>query len=419
MKKNLLLTCLGLVMAFVSTAQVLTDFDANQTVTFTGWPNSPVLVANPYVSGINTSANCGQFVRSTEQWAHSYAILATPLDFTTNTTFKIKVYSPIACTILLKLENQNGTATTTELSQLVTTPNAWEELTFPFIGATSGVYDKIVIFFDFATFADNTFYFDDVIFTSGGVVLDQISLPVTFEDPNVNYTLRDFGGNSSIVGEDPTNAANAVAVTTKNTGAETWAGTTIGTTSGFASAIPFTATETKMKVRVYAPVAGQPVRLKVEDHTNNTITCETEAVTTVANAWETLEFDFNTPAAGTATLNVANTYDMASIFFDFGTVGTGAVYYWDDIEFGGLIGIDNPASSNVTMYPNPANEMITFNGLENESIIRIYSALGALVLEQNASSSAVSLNVSSLPSGMYVVAIQSGSEFAVQHLIKR
>lgn len=419
MKKNLLLTGLGLIMTLISTAQVLTDFDANQTVTFAGWPNSPVLVANPSVSGINTSANCGQFVRSTEQWAHSYAILATPLDFTTNNTFKLKVYSPIACTILFKLENQNGTATTTELSQPVTTVNTWEELTFPFVGATSGVYDKIVIFFDFATFVDNTFYFDDVTFTTGGVVLNQINLPVTFDAEDVNYTISDFGGNSSLLGADPVNAANTVAVTTKNAGAEIWAGTTIGTTAGFADAVPFTATETKMKVRVYAPAAGIPVRLKVEDHTNNTITCETEAVTSLANAWETLVFDFNTPVSGTAALNLANTYDMASIFFDFGTNGSGAVYYWDDVEFGGLIGIESPENLNVSLYPNPAADVITISGLEKESTVRVYSAIGALVLEQTLTANSNSLDVSSLPNGVYVVAVQADSKLAVRSVIKK
>jgi hypothetical protein len=76
---------------------------------------------------------------------------------------------------------------------------------------------------------------------------------------------------------------------------------------------------------VYSPDAGIPVRLKVEDRTDNTISVETEATTTVANAWETLTFDFSTPAAGTAALNLANTYDKASIFFNFGTDGNTAL----------------------------------------------------------------------------------------------
>ncbi len=77
---------------------------------------------------------------------------------------------------------------------------------------------------------------------------------ITFDDPAVTYTLTGFGG--------------------------------------------FTATATRMTVRVYSPKAGIPVRLKVEDAADPTRSVETEALTTVANAWETLTFDFSKQAAG-------------------------------------------------------------------------------------------------------------------------
>ena len=91
-----------------------------------------------------------------------------------------------------------------------------------------------------------------------------------------------------------------------------------------------------MTVRVYSPDAGVPVLLKVEDRTNNTVSVETLATTTVANAWETLTFDFSNEAAGTPALNPASTYDKASIFFNFGTDGNTAgdkTYLWDDVRF--------------------------------------------------------------------------------------
>ncbi|MCB9295203.1 MAG: fasciclin domain-containing protein [Lewinellaceae bacterium] len=51
--------------------------------------------------------------------------------------------------------------------------------------------------------------------------------------------------------------------------------------------------------------------------------------------WETLEFDFTNEVPGTAALNLANSYDKASIFFNFGTTGADAgekTYFWDDVE---------------------------------------------------------------------------------------
>jgi beta-glucanase (GH16 family) len=58
----------------------------------------------------------------------------------------------------------------------------------------------------------------------------------------------------------------------------------------------------------------------------------------VANDWETLVFDFANPAAGTPPLNLANTYNKVSIFFNFGVPGAVAgekIYFFDDVAFGG------------------------------------------------------------------------------------
>jgi hypothetical protein len=145
--------------------------------------------------------------------------------------------------------------------------------------------------------------------------------------------MTDFGNNQTGDAVDPVLNTNKVKVTTKPNGAETWAGTTMSTSAGFSSKIPLTATATQMSVRVYSPAAGLKVRLKIEDHTNNTKSVETESVTAAANTWETLIFDFANQASGTAALNLAYNYDMASIFFDFGNVGSGKKFYWDDVKF--------------------------------------------------------------------------------------
>ena len=93
-----------------------------------------------------------------------------------------------------------------------------------------------------------------------------------------------------------------------------------------------------MSVRVWSPDAGIPVRLKAEDAADGTKSVETEATTTVANAWDMLVFDFANQAAGTPPLNLANTYNKLSIFFNFGVPGAVAgakTYYFDDVAFGG------------------------------------------------------------------------------------
>ena len=178
--------------------------------------------------------------------------------------------------------------------------------------------------------------------------LAQMDLPVTFDDTvTVSYATIDFGGTASSFVTDPAGGLNIVTETIKTNTAEIWGGTTLAEfvapggaphDIGFLNAIPFTAGATTMSVRVYSPDAGIPVRLKVENELDATVTVETEAMTTIANAWETLVFDFANEVTSTAALNFASTYDKASIFFNFGTDGATAgnkTYYWDDVEFGG------------------------------------------------------------------------------------
>ena len=188
-----------------------------------------------------------------------------------------------------------------------------------------------------------------------------MDFPVTFEDTaNIDYALADFGGNASAIVVDPTDMNNLVASAIKTADAMTWAGTTIGV-DGLTNAVPFTTTATKISVRVWSPDANIPIRLKVEDKSDPTISVETEAMTTKAMEWETLEFDFSNHADGTPALDLAQTYDKISIFFNFGTDGATAgekTYYWDDVVFLGTVGLNDLTvwENALTLTPNPASD---------------------------------------------------------------
>ena len=267
------------------------------------------------------------------------------------TKVSVRVYSPAAGYLVrLKLEDHADGNKAVETDAVTTVANTWETLEFNFSNPASGTsapnfaynYNKASIFFDFGNgntwgptnTVKKTFYFDDVTFMPATVVMNQISLPVTFDANNVIYTVTDFGNNVTTDAVDPLNASNKVKKTVKPNGAETWAGVTIGTPNGFASAIPLTVSATKMAVDVYSPAAGIPVRLKIEDRNNAGRSVEAQVNTSTANGWETLVFDFSNQVAGTAALNLSYTYDKASIFFDFGTAGSGKIFYWDNVVFG-------------------------------------------------------------------------------------
>ncbi len=275
-----------------------------------------------------------------------------PIPFTaTAKTITVRVWAPAAgVPIRLKVENAADGSKSCETEATTTVANAWETLTFDFANPAAGTaplnlattYNKISVFPNFGQTGaqiggPSTYYFDD--FAMAGTMLS--GLPITFDDPAVTYTLTGFGGaEAASVAADPAGGANKVAQVTKSATAELWAGVTVSTEPNFSIApIPFAATAKTITVRVWAPAAGVQIRLKVEDAADGSKSCETEATTTVANAWETLTFDFANPAAGTAPLNLATTYNKISVFPNFGQtgaqIGGPSTYYFDDFAMGG------------------------------------------------------------------------------------
>lgn len=309
-------------------------------------------VANPAPGGINTTGFTGKMVKNAgDPWGGSWIAMAGDIDFSTNKIFKVKVYMPVVgARLLLKVENAANGGIFFELQDTCTVANAWEELTFDFSTInTANTYSKMVFIFDLGTVGNGgpnfTYYFDEIRLVSGGggPTLTQMNLPVTFEDPTVNYGLVGFGGaEQSTIVVDPTNANNHVGKVIKTATAELWAGTTVtatagGQQTGFSAKVPFTAQEKRMNVRVWSPHAPIPVRLKVENYQNGGVSCETETILAVANSWQTLVFDFGNHVSGTTPLDLNAYLNKASIFFNFGVTGAIAgerTYYFDDVKFG-------------------------------------------------------------------------------------
>lgn len=385
------------------------------------------VIPNPQSNGINTSTKVAQIVRDGGQvWAGSKIDLAANLDFTTLNSISMKVFTtaPVGTVVKFKLEGSGET----ERDVQTTVSNEWEILTWDFTGAPTN-FNSVVFMFDFGNIGDgsasSTFLFDDIEQLFGGTHID---LPVDFEGSTVNYTMSDFGGNLSTLVTDPTDPGNKVIQAIKTAQAATWAGTTIGTPAGFATNIPLTLTDSKMTVRVWSPEAGTPIRLKVEDSNDPTHTCETETNTTVSGAWEALEFDFINQAPGTELLSVGLamgwTYNMASIFFNFGTDGATAgekTYYFDDVQFGGVVlGTSNFEINKLSVFPNPSNESWTVYSEKSDIIsVELFDLQGKLMLMLNPNNRTAKINASHLPNGIYVSKISTHSGISVIRLLKK
>ena len=331
------------------------DSTVNYGLTGFGGAEDSTIVADPasasnMVAKVNRSATAQTYAGTTVT-TNAGGVqpgFSAKIPFTASSTkMSLRTYTPaIGIHVRLKVEDHTNGGVSVETEALTTVTNGWETLTFDFSASASGTaaldttksYDKATVFFDFgkdgATVGARTYYFDDMQFVAGTVVPPTFKT-ITFDDATLTYGLTTFGGTDASVVADPNNAANNVGKLDKPMGAQSWAGVTVSTgANASVGTLPFSATKTKMTVRVYSPDVGTPIRLKVEDASDTTHTCETEVNTTVAMGWQTLTFDFATQAQGTAALNLAYTFNKVSIFMDFNHTETATkTYYFDDLTF--------------------------------------------------------------------------------------
>lgn len=367
-------------------------------------------IANPQISGINTSATVMQMVKGAGAvWAGSKITMANPIDFTTQRVIKVKVFSPVAgMQLMLKFEG-TGTFTFQKLSAPVTTANVWEELTFDFSNdAVNNLNNQIVFMFNFGNQGDgsanSTYLFDDVTQSAGtGPILDLPVLPLHFESTSIAYPFTDFGGGATTIMANPypdaINPSATVVRLIKNPG-ENYGGSVIQ----MAGPIDFSNNKI-VKVKVWSPIAGKKLLLKFEgspiDFDNGAF--ETEVTITTANAWEELTFDYNSP---TLFPPVNNNDNKIVFFFDFGNQGDGgqnSTYFFDDVSFSESLSVPSVTVSEFKMYPNPASQEIIIETIGEIQKVAICNLLGQELISKFPNSNATTLQIGAFKNGIYMV----------------
>lgn len=219
------------------------------------------------------------------------------------------------------------------------TPNAWTSIDIPISAFTSQGLTVADIFQIklVGTPAGKNVYIDNIYFYK--TAAEAVQLPLDFESSTLAYTWGGFGDAgfgpipvSVVTNPDKTgaNVSNKVVKIEKTNGAQVWAGASIN----LENTIDFTK-GTTVKVTVWSPKVGADILYKMEVSTspkdgngNPTVFFEAHATTTVANAWQVLTFDLT----AAPNFSTANKYDRVILFPDFGQMGTGTTYYFDDIK---------------------------------------------------------------------------------------
>lgn len=160
---------------------------------------------------------------------------------------------------------------------------------------------------------------------------------------------------------------------------------------------------------VVAPTTAWDPELAVYTGSCGAFTCETSADDGGPSGDESVTF---TGLAGTTYyINVGDwsgSTDNSEGPFDINITSSTAV-----------LGIANQTIEGFNMFPNPVLNTLNLNAQNNIDAVNIYNMLGQEVLRSTPSATQVQLDMSSLPTGAYIVKVQAGAQLGSYNLIKQ
>jgi hypothetical protein len=469
----------GLLGLLGHAAAAQTLYDDFEQVRLVAYPNVQGMLtqdaANPAKNTVNGSTTVAKFERAA---AEQYATISIALadasrrlqDVTPYTTGTKKIslsfYSPMAgVPVQLVLQNKAKAAATPYVypqgnyagtfNATTTVANAWETLTFTFTpgpgssdaSVTATDIDQLALLINLGNKDGSTYYFDNLKgpeLTNGTPVDPKVPfLYDNFEDTRlVLYPAveGDFeqgaanpasgnGNNSPKVGKYIRAAGAQYAVITMAPNGP----------KRFADVSSYLAGTSKISMKFYSPKADVPVQLVLQDKTkaatgypNGNLGGTFDAKTTVANAWQTLTFQYN-PGANDPTV-LPTDVDMLVMLIAPGT-NNGDTYYFDDLTGPAFAVVQSSKASRASvgalapLWPNPANTQshlefqLVKAGAVTVSVFDLQGRRIATILQHAhrvAGRNLVDIPTAQLAPGLYQVRLEMAGQtvsrpFSVQH----
>ncbi|MCC7244622.1 MAG: hypothetical protein IT269_02995, partial [Saprospiraceae bacterium] len=227
MKKSLLVVLAAMFVVVLSQAQTtILDFETAASSTTFQYFGSPIdgslteTIANPNPAGINTSGTVLKYVKPAvaETWAGAFSNPnpTTAIDLSNGGQICVKVHMDHIGNLAVKLEGSTSGQPNWIIKVPNTKVNEWEELCFdasipslesPFAPA-SGVYTRLVIFYDFGTSGTGSevvSYMDDVVVKAGtapqlrtvNFKVDMNNYTANFDQVYVSGSFNNWSGNAN------------------------------------------------------------------------------------------------------------------------------------------------------------------------------------------------------------------------------
>jgi hypothetical protein len=131
------------------------------------------------------------------------------------------------------------------------------------------------------------------------------------------------------------------------------------------------------------------------------------------------------------TLNAWNTYDLPLSSFTglttkahiaqyilVGTpTGSGTVFIDNVLFRKEALSVSNVNLNTINIYPNPATEQVTLSSTNTIASVELFNSLGQKVLNLNADSNSVTINIANLSKGIYTIKTNTDNGQSVSKLI--
>jgi Secretion system C-terminal sorting domain/Concanavalin A-like lectin/glucanases superfamily len=89
-------------------------------------------------------------------------------------------------------------------------------------------------------------------------------------------------------------------------------------------------------------------------------------------------------------------------------------------KYSPIVRVVNGKSDNISVFPNPAAELVTITGLSNKDVVRLLSIDGKVLLQKNAAGAqSLILNIEKYRSGSYIIQVQNDGNVLQQKFVKR
>lgn len=160
------------------------------------------------------------------------------------------------------------------------------------------------------------------------------------------------------------------------------------------------------------PMGGPAVRLK--DSAGNIIA----DFTTVSGSCSNESQNYGSPPTNTCTTDPIAVNVAGSYYLEFSTFSNYLHWFVMDniLTSSGVLSVKDSGVEKSLIYPNPANDRIFINNIENIKEVKIYNSEGRLL--KNISTNSTSIDVSSLEKGIYYVEILTLNKIHKTRFIK-